>query len=167
MTTDPTNGQSTVVRTSRGWSIAGTRISLYSILDYLHADWSPKLIQEWFGLKDAQMADVLVFLATHHDEIEQDYKQIVQQADESRRYWEEQNRDRVAHSRPRRNPPIKPPCERNYRHGRKRSLKVNHRSRRPQRRRSSALAVGSAGRRRLAGAGSASLCPVHRCRSAR
>jgi len=29
--------QPTVVRTSRGLSIAGTRITLYSILDYVHA----------------------------------------------------------------------------------------------------------------------------------
>lgn len=47
-----TNGQSTVVRTSRGLSIAGTRITLYALLDYFHADWPPKLVQDWFNLTD-------------------------------------------------------------------------------------------------------------------
>lgn len=31
----------TVIRTSRGLSIAGTRITLYSIMDYLYAGWPP------------------------------------------------------------------------------------------------------------------------------
>jgi uncharacterized protein (DUF433 family) len=96
--TDTTNTQSTVVRTSRGLSIAGTRITLYAILDYLHAEWPPKLIQEWFGLTDAQMGDVLVYVAAHRDEIEQEYQQVVRHAKEIRRYWEERNRDRLAQS---------------------------------------------------------------------
>ena len=98
--TDTTNTHSTVVRTSRGLSIAGTRITLYAILDYLHAEWPPKLIQEWFGLTDAQMGDVLVYIAAHRDEIEQEYQQVVRHAEETRRYWEERNRDRLAQSTP-------------------------------------------------------------------
>ena len=31
--------QTTVVRTSRGLSIAGTRITLYDVMDYLTAGW--------------------------------------------------------------------------------------------------------------------------------
>ena len=37
--------QATVVRTDRGLSIAGTRMTLYQIMDYLKAEWPPKLIQ--------------------------------------------------------------------------------------------------------------------------
>jgi uncharacterized protein (DUF433 family) len=94
--TDPANGQPTIVQTSRGPSITGTRITLYTVLDYLHADWPPKLIQEWLSLTDAQMADVLAYIAAHRDEIEQEYQRVVQQAEESRRYWEQQNRERLA-----------------------------------------------------------------------
>jgi len=98
--TDTTNTQSTVVRTSRGLSIAGTRITLYTILDYLHAEWPPKLIQEWFDLTDTQMGDVLAYIAAYQDEVEREYQQVVRHAEEIRRYWEERNRDRLAQSTP-------------------------------------------------------------------
>lgn len=84
-----------MVRTSRGLSLAGTRITLYAILDYLHADWPPKLIQDWLDLTEQQMADVLVYLAEHGDEVEPEYRLVLQQAEEHRQYWEARNRDRV------------------------------------------------------------------------
>jgi len=37
--------QPTVIRTSRGLSIAGRRLTLYSIMDYLQAGWSSHLIR--------------------------------------------------------------------------------------------------------------------------
>src|SRR6185295_13898657 len=88
---------STVVRTSRGLSIAGTRITLYALLDYLHADWPPKLVQDWFNLNDQQMADVLTYLAEHCDEVEHEYQQVLHQAEANRQYWEARNRERLAH----------------------------------------------------------------------
>ena len=96
--TDSVQTQSTVVRTSRGLSIAGTRITLYTILDYLNAEWPPKLIQAWFSLTDPQMEDVLAYIAAHHDAVEREYQQVVQQAEEIRCYWEEQNSERLARS---------------------------------------------------------------------
>jgi uncharacterized protein (DUF433 family) len=94
--TASTNGQSIVVRTSRGLSIAGTRITLYALLDYLHADWPPKLVQDWFNLTDQQMAAVLSYLAEHRDEVEREYQQVIQQAETNRQYWDAQNRERLA-----------------------------------------------------------------------
>ena len=46
------NGRPTVIRTGRGLTVSGTRITLYTILDYLHADWPPKLVQQWLDLGD-------------------------------------------------------------------------------------------------------------------
>jgi len=89
------NGSSTVVRTGRGLSIAGTRITLYTILDYLHADWPPKLIQDWLNLTESQISDVLQYIADHRDEVEAEYQQVVQQAEETRRYWEAHNHGHV------------------------------------------------------------------------
>lgn len=94
--TDTPQTRPTVVRTSRGLSIAGTRITLYALLDYLHAEWPPKLIQAWFSLTDTQMEEVLAYIAAHHDEVEREYRQVVRQAEETRRYWDERNRDRLA-----------------------------------------------------------------------
>ena len=90
------NRQPTVVRTSRGLSIAGTRITLYSIMDYIKADWPPKLIRDRFNLTDQQIADVIAYLAEHQTEVEAEYQQVLQEAAENRRYWEEQNRERFA-----------------------------------------------------------------------
>ena len=86
----------TVVRTSRGLSIAGTRLTLYDILEYLHAEWSPRLIQHWFNLTEQQIADVMAYIAANRDAVEAEYQQILQQAEANRTYWEARNRDRLA-----------------------------------------------------------------------
>ena len=36
------NEQATIIRTERGLTIVGTRISLYDVIDFLRADYSPK-----------------------------------------------------------------------------------------------------------------------------
>jgi uncharacterized protein (DUF433 family) len=88
--------QDTVVRTSRGLSIAGTRITLYNIMDYLKADWPPKLIQDRLNLTDKQIADVMEYIETHRAEVETEYQLVLQQAEEIRQYWENRNRERFA-----------------------------------------------------------------------
>src|SRR3712207_2560762 len=89
-----TDQQKTVVRSGRGLSIAGTRITLYSIMDYLNGGWSPPMIRDWLGLSDVQMQDVLDYLSDHRDEVEREYAQVIRQAEEHRQFWEQQNRDR-------------------------------------------------------------------------
>jgi uncharacterized protein (DUF433 family) len=59
--TDSAVPQPTVVRTSRGLSIAGRRLTLYSIMDYLQDGWPPHLIRDEFKLTDKQMADVMEY----------------------------------------------------------------------------------------------------------
>jgi uncharacterized protein (DUF433 family) len=93
------NGHSAIVRTERGLSIAGTRITLYSILEYLHADWPPKLIQDWLDLTDAQIADALDYISAHRDEVEQEYHMVVARAEELRHYWDSQAQQHLAQRR--------------------------------------------------------------------
>ena len=85
---------STVVRTSRGLSIAGRRLTLYSIMDYFRAGWPPHLIRDEFNLTDKQMNDVMEYITAHRDQVEQEYQAVLQQAEENRRYWETRNRER-------------------------------------------------------------------------
>jgi len=94
--TKPGTPQLTVIRTSRGLSIAGTRITLYSLLDYLHAGWPPHLIREEFNLTEQQMTAVMEYIDAHRDEVETEYQEVLQQAEESQQYWETRNRDRLA-----------------------------------------------------------------------
>jgi len=95
--------QSTVIRTSRGLSIAGRRLTLYSIMDYLHAGWPPHLIRDEFNLTDTQITDVMEYIAAHRNEVEQEYQAVLQQAEDNRRYWDARNRERlerIAHTPP-------------------------------------------------------------------
>ena len=92
-TTEP---QPTVIRTNRGLSIAGTRITLYSLLDYLHAGWPPHLLRDEFNLTDHQVAEVMKYIEAHRDEVETEYQTVLQQAEENRQYWEAQNKEHLA-----------------------------------------------------------------------
>jgi hypothetical protein len=66
-------------------------------MDYLQAGWPPHLVRDEFNLTDTQMADVLSYIETHHDEVEQEYQAVLQHAEETRQYWEERNRERRKH----------------------------------------------------------------------
>lgn len=87
---------SAVIRTGRGLTIAGTRITIYQILDYLKAVWSPDQIQYLHRLTDAQMAGTLAYIESHRAEVESEYELVVQRAEEVRAYWEGQNRAQPA-----------------------------------------------------------------------
>ena len=94
--TESTNAQATIVRTSRGLSIAGTRITLYQVMDYVKAGWPPEHIQHWLNLSEKQITDAMDYIATHRSEVEAEYQTVLQQAEESRQYWEARNRERFA-----------------------------------------------------------------------
>ena len=87
--------ESTVVRTERGLTIAGTRITLYSVMDYVKEDWPPKLIRDWLNLTDEQITGVIRYIAEHREEVETEYAQVLREAEERRAYWEERNRERI------------------------------------------------------------------------
>lgn len=84
----------TVVRTSRGLSIAGTRITLYQIMDYIRANEPPEVIRDHFRLTIKQTDDVLKYIKAHYDEVEKEYLKIVAQSEENRQYWYERNKKR-------------------------------------------------------------------------
>lgn len=86
----------TVIRTGRGLTIAGTRITLYSVMDYVTADWPPELIKHWLNLTDKQITDVMDYIETHREEVEAEYQIVLREAEEIRKYWEERNRERFA-----------------------------------------------------------------------
>jgi hypothetical protein len=85
-----------VYRTERGLSITGTRITLYDVMDYLVQDWPPKLIRDWLNLSDDQLAVALEYIDANRSEFEAEYRQVLDDAEEERRYWEDRNRERFA-----------------------------------------------------------------------
>lgn len=84
-----------VTRTERGLSIVGTRLTLYDVMDYLQADWPPKLIQDWLNLTPEQMAGVMDYINQHREEVEAEYQRVLERAEEIRQYWEERNSEQA------------------------------------------------------------------------
>jgi len=94
--TSEAKGKSDIIRTERGLTIAGTRITLYDVMDYVISQYPPKFIQGLFELTEEQINAALAFIETHRPEVEAEYQQVIQETEELRQYYEEQNRERIA-----------------------------------------------------------------------
>lgn len=90
------NKQTAIIRTERGLTIAGTRITLYDVMDYVTAQYPPKFIQGLFDLTEEQINTALAYIEAHRADVEAEYQQVLKEAEELRQYYEEQNRERVA-----------------------------------------------------------------------
>lgn len=90
------NEQPAIIRTERGLSIAGTRITLYDVMDYLTEQYPPKFIRAMLSLTDEQVSTALSYIETHRAEVEVEYQLVLKEAEELRQYYEEQNRERTA-----------------------------------------------------------------------
>jgi uncharacterized protein (DUF433 family) len=82
-----------IIRTERGLTIAGTRISLYDIIDLLKANYPPKYIRDTFNLS-AELHAALSYIDNNSVQVEAEYQEVLQTREEIRQYWEERNRDR-------------------------------------------------------------------------
>ena len=76
--------------------INGSRISLYDVMDYVTANRTPEEIMEWLPMTTEQVAGALAYIEQHRAEVEVEYQEVLQYAEENRRYWEERNRERLA-----------------------------------------------------------------------
>ncbi|MEQ9359549.1 DUF433 domain-containing protein [Coleofasciculus chthonoplastes] len=97
------NPQPIIIRTERGLTISGTRITLYDVMDYLTAQYPPKFICSLLHLTDEQISAALSYIEANCPEVEAEYQFVLKQAEENRQYWQERNRehsDRVATMQP-------------------------------------------------------------------
>jgi uncharacterized protein (DUF433 family) len=94
--TSISSGHVPIIRTERGLTISGTRITLYDVMDYLKAQYPPKLIREKLCLNDEQVNSALAYINSHQTDIEAEYQEGLQTTEEIRQYWEERNRERFA-----------------------------------------------------------------------
>jgi uncharacterized protein (DUF433 family) len=90
------DGQVAIIRTERGLTIAGTRTSLYDVIDLLKADYPPKLIRDTFNLTDVQIDAALSYIEANQAQVEAEYQDVLQNREEIYQYWEERNRERFA-----------------------------------------------------------------------
>ena len=94
--TPAADDQTGIIRTERGLTIAGTRITLYDVMDYVISQYPPKFIQGLFELTEEQINAALAYIEANRPEVEAEYQQVIQETEELRRYYEEQNRERIA-----------------------------------------------------------------------
>jgi uncharacterized protein (DUF433 family) len=90
------NRTTAIARTERGLVIAGTRITLYDVMDYLKADYPAEFIRNAFELTDGQIEAAIAYITDNKAEFEVEYQSILLGAEETREYWEDLNRDRMA-----------------------------------------------------------------------
>ncbi len=89
-------GQTDIVRTERGLTISGTRITLYDVMDYVTAQYPPKFIQGLFELTEDQIDAALAYIKANRAAVEAEYRIVLKEAEELRQYYEEKNRDLIA-----------------------------------------------------------------------
>lgn len=94
--TSISNKQAAIIRTERGLTIAGTRITLYDLMDYITAQFPSKFISSLFNLTDEQMSVALSYIKVNRTEVEAEYQQVLKEAEELRQYYEAQNRELIA-----------------------------------------------------------------------
>lgn len=62
----PSNQKNMIVLTERGLTIAGTRITIYDIMDYLIAQYPPHFISSMLCLSDGQLQAALSYTGLTH-----------------------------------------------------------------------------------------------------
>lgn len=88
--------QAAIIRTERGLTISGTRITLYDVMDYVTEHYPSKFIRAMLDLSDEQIAAALSYIEAHRKDVEAEYQLVLKEAEELRQYYEEQNRERIA-----------------------------------------------------------------------
>jgi uncharacterized protein (DUF433 family) len=94
--TSASNGKPAIIRTERGLSISGSRITLYDVMDYVTAGYPPKFIRSLFNLTQEQINAALAYIEANRTEVEAEYQIVLKEAEELRQYYEEQNRELIA-----------------------------------------------------------------------
>ena len=94
--TNISNEQTAIIRTERGLTLAGTRITIYDIMDYVTAQYPPKFIRGLFDLTEEQINGALAYIEANRDTVETEYQMVLKEAEELRLYYEEKNRDLIA-----------------------------------------------------------------------
>lgn len=89
--------RSQIIRTERGLTIAGTRITLYQFMDYLNDAHSPQSFRNYFPqITDEQFDAAILYINGNRTEVEAEYQIVLKQGEENRQYWEDRNREHFA-----------------------------------------------------------------------
>ncbi len=93
MSTTTTNAL--IVETSRGPSIAGTRITVYSVMDYIKGNRSKEYIAQMMLITPEQVEAVYEYVEQHRAEVEEAYERILRREATARAESEKIMRERA------------------------------------------------------------------------
>jgi uncharacterized protein (DUF433 family) len=88
--------QAAIIRTERGLTIAGTRITLYDVMDYVTEQYPPKFIRGLFDLTEEQINAALAYIEANRADVEAEYQMVLKEAEELQQYYEQKNRNLIA-----------------------------------------------------------------------
>jgi len=88
-----------IIQTERGLTIAGTRITLYDVMDYVTAQYPRQFIRALLNLTEEQIDTALDYIKNHREHIEQEYQIVLKESEELQQYYEERNRELIARIR--------------------------------------------------------------------
>ena len=71
--------ESTIVNRGRGPEIAGTRITVFDVMDYRKHGWHRDRIAALFRLSSRDVQAAIDYIEAHRDEVESDYRRILEQ----------------------------------------------------------------------------------------
>lgn len=69
-----------IIERGRGPEIAGTRITVYDIMDYLRMDWHHTAIASWLRLSSRQVLCAIQYIDEHKEELTKEYQKILDRA---------------------------------------------------------------------------------------
>lgn len=70
--------QQTIIDRGRGPEIAGTRITVYDIMDYLKENWHHTAIATWLRLSSNQVLAAIKYIEEHREEVDAEYGEILE-----------------------------------------------------------------------------------------
>ena len=92
-----TTTEALIVETPRGPSLAGTRITVYSVMDLIKANRSKRYIARMMLLTPEQVDAVFEYVEQHREAVEAEYARILQREAEARAASERLMRERTPH----------------------------------------------------------------------
>jgi uncharacterized protein (DUF433 family) len=67
-----------IIDRGRGPEIAGTRITVYTILEYMRGGWRRDDIAFWLSLRKDQLAVAIRYIEEHEEEVTTEYEKIME-----------------------------------------------------------------------------------------
>jgi uncharacterized protein (DUF433 family) len=66
-----------IIDRGRGPEVAGTRITVYDIVDYLDEGWHPTSIAAFFRISSREVNAAILYIEEHEEEVRADYQRIL------------------------------------------------------------------------------------------